>query len=370
MLIGIDASRTAKQFKTGTETYSTELIKALTKIDRQNEYILYSPTSLDDKLPNLPANFHTKILPFGRLWTQIRLSWEFLTGDKPEVFFVPAHTLPLVMPKKSVVTVHDLGFKHFPELYSGTDLNYHNWALGHSVKNAAQIIAISEFTKRDLIKYFQIEPSKISVIYEGFDNKTFHPSIAPDAPNAPVLPYLLFIGRLEEKKNIVGMLRAYEILRRNKRIGHQFILAGNPGFGYDKIEAELAKMPPAVRKDVILPGYISQEKYVDLLKNADILFFATFFEGFGLPPLEAMASGVPVVASNRTSIPEICDQAALLVDPEKPAEMAKALNRVINDNSLRQNLISRGLERAKLFSWQKCAEETLKVLEKVYNRDK
>lgn len=362
MIIGIDASRTAKQFKTGTETYSTELIKALAKIDRQNEYILYSPTSLLEKLPNLPQNFKSKILPFGRLWTQLRLSWEFLTSDQPDVFFVPAHTLPLVMPKKSVVTVHDLGFKHYPELYSPTDLKYHNWALGHSVKNAAQIIAISEFTKRDLIKYFQIDPAKISVIYEGYDNDVFKLQSAKKSTK----PYILFIGRLEEKKNIVGMLRAYEILRHSKTINHQFILAGNPGFGYEKIEAELAKMPPAIRKDVILPGYISQEKYVDLLKNADVLFFATFFEGFGLPPLEAMASGVPVVASNRTSIPEICDEAALLVDPEKPAEMAKALNCVINDNGLRQNLISRGLERAKQFSWQKCAEKTLKTFEKVY----
>ncbi len=367
MTIGIDASRTAKPIKTGTETYSTELIKALAKIDRQNDYILYSPKSLDDKLPKLPSNFQIKILPFGKLWTQIRLSWEFLTAKKPDVFFVPAHTLPLVYPSKTVVTLHDVGFKHFPELYSPVDLIYHNWAMGHSVKRASQIIAISEFTKNDLVRFFDIEPTKISVIYEGYDEEVFRPK---DKKIKSEKPYLLFIGRLEAKKNIVGMLQAFAILRQEKSIRHQFILAGSPGFGYEKIESELAKLPEPIRKDIVLPGYVSQEKYIELLKNADLLFFCTFFEGFGLPPLEAMASGVPVVASNRTSIPEVCSKAALLVDPDKPFDMAAALSKIINNEGVRQALISKGIARATLFSWKKTAEKTLEVLEMVYNKTK
>jgi len=362
MTIGIDVSRTAKQFKTGTETYSTELIKALAKIDRQNDYLLYSPRPLAGKLPELPANFETKILPFGKLWTQVRLSWEFLFHKKPDVFFVPAHTLPLVFPKKTVVTLHDLGFRHFPELYSPVDLIYHNWATGHSTKHASRIIAISEFTKKDIMRFFAIDPAKITVIYEGYDEAVFRPL---KEKKKIARPYILFIGRLEEKKNIVGMLRAYAILRKEQSIKHQFILAGNPGFGYEKIQAELEKLPKNIREDIILPGYISQEKYVELLKNTGILFFCTFFEGFGLPPLEAMACGVPVVASNRTSIPEVCGKAAILVDPTKPFEMAVALSRVINEPKIRNALISKGLARATLFSWRKCAEKTLNVLESV-----
>lgn len=362
MTIGIDASRTAKQFKTGTETYSTELIKALAKIDRKNDYILYSPKSLDDKLPKLPPNFQTKILPFGKLWTQMRLSWEFLFDEKPDVFFVPAHTLPLISPQKTVVTVHDLGFKHFPELYSSTDLKYHNWALSHSLKHASYIIAISQFTKKDIMQYFSIDPSKIGVIYEGYDEKIFR-RLKDKKTTRP--SYILFIGRLEEKKNIVGMIRAYAILRKEKSIKHQFILAGSPGFGSEKIEAELTKLPEDIRKDIILPGYVSQGKYIELLQNADVLFFCTFFEGFGLPPLEAMASGVPVVASNRTAIPEVCGKAALLVDPAKPLEMAFALSKVLNNTGFRNALISKGLARATLFSWRKTAEKTLQVLESV-----
>ncbi len=364
MIIGIDASRTAKQFKTGTETYSTELISALSKIDRKNEYILYTPVGITEKLPNLGSNFKQKILPFGKFWTQLRLSYEFLR-KKPDVFFVPAHTLPLVVPKNSVVTIHDLGFKHYPELYSFTDTNYHNWALGHSVKSADHIIAISEYTKKDIMRFFTIDPTKISVIYEGYDQELFRPLKKKTSIDKP---YILFIGRLEEKKNIVGMIKAYAILRKENKIQHKFVLAGNPGFGYEKIDAEIKSLPENIKKDIVLPGYVSQESYVELLKSADILFFCSFFEGFGLPPLEAMASGVPVVASDRTSIPEICRKAALLVDPEKPFEMAVALSKIINDKGLRKALISKGIARATLFSWEKCAKNTLDVFEKIYNR--
>jgi len=364
MLIGIDASRTAKHFKTGTETYSTELIKSLSKIDRQNGYILYSPRPIEEKLPGLPSNFRYKILPFGKFWTQIRLSWEFMTHKNPDILFVPAHTLPLIYPKKTVVTLHDLGFKHFPELYTPTDILYHNWAMNHSIKHSSHIIAISEFTKKDILANYTIDPAKISVIYEGYNEEEFKPVKS----KKPGLPYILFIGRLEEKKNIVGMIRAYWILRQEKNIRHQFILAGNPGFGSEKIKAEIEKLPKEVKNDIILPGYVSQERYIELLKNADILFFCSFFEGFGLPLLEAMACGVPVVASNRTSIPEVTGKAALLVDPKKPFEMAVALSKIINDTATRNALISKGLTRATLFSWKKTAEKTLALLEIVYNK--
>jgi len=358
MTIGIDASRVGKQFKTGTETYTIELIKTLSQIDRKNDYILYSPKSISNKLPALGKNFRFRVLPFGRFWTQIRLTREMIS-HKPDILFVPAHTLPLVFPQKSVVTLHDLGFKHFPELYSSTDLMYHNWAMNHSVKHAAHIITPSEYTKKDILAHYTIDPIKISVIYEGYDENVFKPLKTKSANK----PYILFIGRLEEKKNIVGMIKAYGLLRKEKEIKHQFILAGNPGFGYEKILAEINKLPGEIKKDIVLMGYVNQEKYVDLLKNADILFFCSFFEGFGLPPLEAMASGVPVVASDRTSIPEICSKAALLVNPEKPFEMAVGISKIINDPGLRKALISKGLTRASLFSWKKAAQETLKVCE-------
>jgi glycosyltransferase involved in cell wall biosynthesis len=357
MLIGIDASKVVKPFKTGTETYTVELLKALSEIDPRNDYLLYTPKPFGNRLPNLGKNFKERVIPFGRFWSQIRLSGEMMT-KKPDVLFVPAHTTPMIHPKKTVVTIHDLGFKHFPELYSPSEILYHNWAMNRAIKGSSHIIAISEFTKKDLLENFTLDPTKITVVYEGYDQEIFRPAKTKKANK----PYILFVGRLEEKKNIVKMIEAYEFLRREPNIKHQFVLAGRPGFGYEKIEAAIAKLPKKIRDDIILPGYVSQEKYVELLQNADALFFCTRYEGFGLPPLEAMATGVPVVASNRTSIPEIVGKAGLLVDPDKPYDMAVALSKLLNSQSLQKALISKGLVRASMFSWKKCAEQTLEVL--------
>lgn len=358
MLIGIDASKVVKPFKTGTETYSLEIIKALAKIDYKNQYILYTPKTLKEKIPDLPKNFYEKVLPWGKFWTQMRLSYEMLR-KKPDILFIPAHTLPMIYPKKTVVTLHDLGFKHFPELYSPTELSYHNWAMDHSVKHAYHILTDAAFTKKDLISKYTLDPQKISVVALGYDQKTFFPL----KERKKTKPYLFYVGRLEEKKNIVGMIRAYAILRKEQKITHQFVLAGRPGFGYEKIQSEIKKLPRDIQKDVVELGYVDQKTYVEYLKNADILFFCTFFEGFGLPVVEAMASGIPVVASDRTSIPEITGKAAVLVDPTKPFEMAVELSRVINNSGLRKALISKGLVRASLYSWQKTAQKTLDILE-------
>lgn len=358
MLIGIDASKVAKTFQTGTEVYSTELIKALSEIDSKNQYILYTPQPIRDKLPNLGKNFEIKVLPFGKFWTQIRLSQE-MRRHKPDILFVPAHTLPLIFPKKSVVTIHDLGFKHFRQLYSPVDMLYHNWAANHSLKNACHILVDSEFVKKDILHFYPVDPQKISVVPLGYDEKTYRPLPKKTAEK----PYIFYVGRLEEKKNIVGMLQAYTILRKEQKIRHQFVLAGRPGFGYDRIEKTFQSLPENVKKDVICLGYIDSSTYIKYLKNASVLFFASFFEGFGLPLLEAMGSGIPVVASNRTSIPEVTGAAAVLVDPHKPFEMAAALSRVINNTGLQKALISKGLTRASLYSWKKTAQKTLDILE-------
>ncbi|HLB95650.1 MAG TPA: glycosyltransferase family 1 protein [Patescibacteria group bacterium] len=358
MLIGIDASKVAKTYQSGTEVYSTEIIRAFSRIDRENQYLLYTPKPIRDKLHNLGKNFKVKILPFRKFWTQIRLSQEMLAA-KPDILFIPAHTLPLIFPKKSVVTIHDLGFKHFPELYPPVDILYHNWAANHSLKNAHHILTDSEFVKKDLGRFYPIDPRRISVVPLGYDEQTYRPLKTKTSKK----PYLFYVGRLEEKKNIVGMLRAYRILRKEKAIKHEFLLAGRPGFGFERIKKEIDLLPAEIKPDVIILGFVDQQKYVELLKNASILFFCSFFEGFGLPLLEAMASGIPVVASNRTSIPEVCGKAAILVDPSKPFDMAVALSKIIHNRGLEKALISKGLARASLYSWEKTARKTLAILE-------
>lgn len=356
MTIGIDSSRTTKPKLTGTEHYSVEIIRAMLAMDEQDRFILYAPKDPRKRLGPLPANAKVKIMPFGKLWSQVRLSWEMLY-HKPDCLFVPSHTVPLIHPKNTVVTLHDLGFKHFPELYSPKELFYHNWTMKFSAEKAKRIIAPSEYTKNDLIKTYNLEPNKITVIYHGLNREKFQPRT-----KVAKKPYIFFIGRLEEKKNIIGMLRAYALLRKEKRIKHRFILAGSPGFGYEKIRRQIEQMPPDVRKDVIQLGYVDEAEYIKYLQEAEIFFFATFFEGFGLPLLEVMAAETPIVASNVTAMPEVAGKAAILVNPRNPLEMASALSRLINSKKARDTLIYRGRMRARLFSWEKAAQQTLEVI--------
>lgn len=358
MTIGIDTSRATKEHLTGTEHYSIEVIKSFMQLDDQTDFLLYAQKDPRPNLGTLPQNFKTKVMPFPKFWSQIRLSFEMISKS-PDVLFVPAHLLPIIHPKNSVVTIHDLGFKHFPELYPAKELIYHNWGMNFSVKHAKKIITVSEFTKKDLINTYNIEPTRVEAVWSGVDLEIFKPN-----PSIQKQPYILFIGRLEEKKNIINMIRAYAFLRQEQSTTHKLVLAGSPGFGYEKIIAEIESLPKEIKNDIILTGYISEKEYIKRLQEADIFLFCTNFEGFGLPVLEAMATGTPVVASNTTSIPEIAGNAALLVNPKKPLEIAAALSRLIHNDGLKHSLILKGRVRSKIFTWEQTGRKTLEILKK------
>ncbi|MBI3495162.1 glycosyltransferase family 4 protein [Candidatus Berkelbacteria bacterium] len=370
MLIGIDASRAVKNQKTGTEYYSQEIIKALAEIDENNQYILYAPSEPSGALTRLPRNFKFKIMPFPRLWSQVRLSSELAFGTiKPDVVFEPAHTIPLLHHRKMVVVIHDLGFTHFPELYTPFERLYHSFSLNYSARRAAHIITPSLYTKRDLIRHLPIDTKKISVIYHGYDKERFRPATEKEReallPFNLTEPYIFFIGRIELKKNVDGMIDAYRLLREEKSIRHKLVLAGKPGWGYEQIKEKMAGLPEAMRADIIELGYVNDRQYELLLKRAEVLFFPSWFEGFGMPVIEAMASGVPVITSSQTSLPEIAGNGAVLVKPSKPLEMAAALSKLIHKSDFRKGIILKGRLRANTFSWKKAAVQTLAVLEAI-----
>lgn len=366
MRIGIDASRAGSKQKTGTEYYSFEIIRNLIKIDNKNEYILYAKNSLDDVFPNLPQNVSVKVMKFPKLWSQIRLSLEMIQ-DPPDVLFVPAHTIPLYHPKNTVVTLHDVGFKYYPDLYTPLERYYHDFCMRFSVQHSKKIISISLATEHDLIKLYSAHKKNISVIYHGFDyNKYFVESSFDKSEYGEQQknsPYLFFIGRLEAKKNVVNLIKAFALLRQESRVKHKLVLAGRPGYQYELMKDEIDKLPEDLRRDIIELGYVSDRDAGKYLRCADILIFPSRFEGFGMPLLEAMASGIPVVASNTTSIPEIVSDAGILCNPDKPFDFAAACSKIINSKSLREDLIRKGLKRSKEFSWENSARETLKVIE-------
>lgn len=363
MLIGINASSALKENPTGVEEYVFHFVKHLAVIpeSRAHRFVLYLNSGLRSErlkyFETLPENFEIKFLSFPFLWTQIRLAWE-LKSAKLNALFIPVHILPFIHPRNSVVALHGLEYEYFPELYPAWHLAYLRWSTRYALKNASKIIAVSENTKKDLVKIYGGDPDKITVIHHGIE---YDPNVKFQALNTKKENYILYIGRIELKKNVLGMIESYNKFRGiNSERRTKLVLAGGRGFGLEKIKKAISESK--YKNDIILKGYVSEEEKNKLLKNSAIFLFPSFYEGFGLPVLEAQAAGVPVVISNNSCLPEIAGAGAMLVDPNNSFEIAGALEKILSSEELRQDLIIAGFKNIERFSWDKCARETLKVL--------
>jgi glycosyltransferase involved in cell wall biosynthesis len=313
-------------------------------------------------------------MPFPRLWTHVRLSWEML-ADPPDLLFVPSHVLPLVHPRRSVVTVHDLGFLYHPEAHTLSQNFYLRWSTRHNARAATRILADSQATRRDLVRHYSIPDSKIAVVYPGRD-ETLAPVTDPALLSAVRARYglaglyLLYIGTLHPRKNLVRLVQAFGSFLQSSADGSgapvtslQLVLAGQKGWLYDDILAQVRKLGLSDR--VVLTGYVPDADLPALLSGALAFVFPSLYEGFGLPLLEAMACGTPAICSDASSLPEVAGDAALLVDPTDTEALADALARLVVDEGLRRELVERGFRQMQRFSWRRCAEETLRVLEEV-----
>lgn len=373
MRIGIDASRAFLKQRTGVEEYSYQVIKHLRDKLRGNQaclpvrqVVLYVRKNQIVDF-ELPENWKIKIVRWPYLWTQIGLSLE-LSVHPIDVLFVPAHTVPLIHSKNTIVTIHGLEYEFCPKAYSFWAKLYMRWSIRNSCRWARTIIAVSENTKKDLVKLYKVSGEKIEVIYEGYDrnfesNSNFQNSnlkIESKFKIQNYKPFLMFIGRLEERKNIVGIIKAFEILKEQYKLPHKLVLAGSLGYGAKKIEASIEDSN--FRKDIILASYVSEEEKWQLLKKADVFLFPTFYEGFGIPILEAQSVGVPVVAGDNSSSKEIVGDSSILVDPNNAEQIADAVYKLISDKVLRDDIIQKGHKNVKRFSWEKCAEEVAKIL--------
>jgi glycosyltransferase involved in cell wall biosynthesis len=418
MLIGIDASRANRQFKGGTEWYSYYLIRELAKIDSKNQYILYTDKPLTGGLADLTdenhsatpgkidkhgeqevkspfGNFRVKILrwPFIYFWTQIRLSYEMFVRPA-DILFVPAHTLPVIHPKKSIVTIHDIGFERFAKLYSSDKIgpasrsinfliklftlgklhpdviSHHSWSTRFALKHAKIIISVSEFTKKEMVDFYKADAEKIKVVHNGFNNELYRP-INDKEKIKQVLdkydiktPYIFYVGRLEKKKNTATLVNAYAIMRqKHKDIKHKLVLVGKSGLGFDEVKYVINEFN--LDEEVIITGWAPEEDMPYIHNGAALFVFPSLYEGFGIPLVEAMASGVPIAASNIASIPEVVKDSALLFDPNDKEDMAEKMAKILLDKRLADELINKGFERAKDFSLTKCAQEILALMEKM-----
>jgi glycosyltransferase involved in cell wall biosynthesis len=373
MLIGIDASRATLAHRTGTETYSLHLIRHLAGLapsrgHRLRLYVREMPP--DGWLPSGP-DAEMRVIRRARLWTHLGLGPE-IRRRPPDVLFVPAHVIPLRCVVPSVVTLHDLGFRHYPGAHPLVARLYLDWSTGHSAREARRVIVDSQATADDLQRLYPIPETKSRVVYPGVD-PALAPVRAPDRLAAVQSrydlphPYILHVGSLHPRKNLARLVQAFAQVREQYREPLDLVLAGLRGWRYESLLSEVARL--GLENHVRFPGYVADEDMAALYSGARVLAFPSLYEGFGFPVLEAMACETPVVCSDTSSLPELVGEGAITFPPTDVEAMATALLRVLTDESLRQTLIARGRERASRFTWESCARETLAVLEEAASRE-
>lgn len=359
MLIGIEAERANNPQKTGVEHYAKQLILHLAKADSKNYYVLYLRTRPEDWFLHLPNNFKIKVLPFPVFWTQIRLSLELLFNPV-DVLLIPASALPVFHPKNSVVVIHDVAWRYYPKSFTLFMRNFLEWSTNFAVNNARAVIAVSQSTKNDLIKFYGAAEKKIIVVHHGFEapSQVTGQALASKNLNLPE-KYILFLSTLQPRKNLEGLIDAFAQLKaEHSELPHKLVVVGRPGW---KFEAILKKIQR--HKDIVVYlNHVADSERLTILKKAGLLVLPSFYEGFGMQILESFAMGVPVAVSNVSSLPEVAGEAAVYFDPNSTKEIKNAIKQVLMDKSFADSLKEKGKQRLNDFSWEKCARETLQVL--------
>jgi len=373
MRICLDVSP-AVHHRAGLGRYTHELIAGLLAVDPANEYVAFynrpSEAQVDpplDRLPHLATNLPNKPWRMSVLLAQFMHLPQDRLFPGVDLFHATDHLLPRLSQVKSVFTLHDLVFRFYPETHKPLNRWFLTLMMPRFLQAADAVIAVSECTKRDAIRLYGVDESKIRVIYEGV-NPRFRPA-TPEAISVVCqkhgLPehFILSVGTIEPRKNLNTLLEAYHALRHQ---GAEFklVIVGKKGWLYHGFFRRLRDL--GLEDEVIFPGFVSDEDLPALYSAADLFIFPSLYEGFGLPPLEAMACGTPVVTSDVSSLPEIVGDAAITVDPHNAEELAEDILRILGDPELRVRLQNKGLARAKIFSWEDTAKKTLEIYEEVF----
>lgn len=379
MIIGIDGNEANVEKKVGISEYAFELLMQFSSSKfnppaggQSSKLIIYLKNEPLDQLPKESEQWNYRIVRPSKLWTQIGLPFDlYFHRPRPDVFFSPTHYSPRFSPIPTVVSVMDLSFLFFSELFRKTDLHQlKNWT-EYSVKKAAKVLTISKASKDDIIKKYGIAEHKIVVTYPGVKEvlgSKYKVLGMDDIKKKYDLKndYILFVGTLQPRKNILRLVEAFKIVLKHSKKDIDLVIVGKKGWKYEDILEAPSKYGVADRVKFL--DFVSDEELEVLYRNAVCFVLPSLYEGFGLPVVEAMKYGCPVITSNVSSLPEAGGDAALYVNPEDVDDIALKIENILKDANLRKELIEKGFKHIKKFSWQKTAEETLKVLEEVASK--
>lgn len=354
--------------RVGSGEFCFQLLSKLAKIDSSNQYSIFLPLKPSLDMPKETEKWKYVVIQSKKLWTLLGLSTK-LRSFELDVFFSPTHYLPLFTASPSVISILDVSYLYFPNLFKKKDLYQLKFWGGYSIKKAKKIITISNSSKNDIIKMYKVNPDKVTVIYPGV--KTMN--LSTKTKDLGTIqkefgikgPYILFVGTLQPRKNIVKLVEAFSKLEDlgPKTKDLSLVIVGKKGWQFEEILNAPKKYN--VEDRVKFLDSVSDEDLPGFYKNALCFCLPSLYEGFGLPILEAMQYGCPVATSNVSSLPEAGGDAAVYFDPENVEDIKKSLESIIQSSELRDKLIKKGYEQVKKFSWEKTAKETLKILEEV-----
>ncbi len=375
MKIGIDA-RMYRSSTGGIGVYSQNLIKNLAKIDKQNQYYIFLGDEDLEEYDLKQSNFH----PIKANYAHYKLKEQFLFPKLLNKYNLDlVHFLnfnhPIIYQGKFIASIHDLTMVKAPSGKNQLSIfkrPFYKWVLGDAINSSSLISTISNQTKEDIIKFYNTKKDKIKVIPLSIDKGRYQP-VKPEVGQKSLekyginKPYLLFVSQLRPHKGIGYLLEAFKILKKEyQQDDLKLVLVGKDFGKFPKLTNQINKAKK--EGDVIAPGFIENEDMAALYSMANCFVFPSLYEGFGLPPLEAMACRTPVAASNRSCIPEVLGKAALYFDPKDPALMASIINTLLINQKLADKLVKRGVKQVEKYSWQKTAQETLKLYQQVVNR--
>ncbi len=369
MKIAIQAADLDAKRIDGTRVYISNLLKNFGKIDQESRFLIFHRKKFNPELT--PPDFSNyeiikKNAPF--LWTQTRFSWE-LFKQKPDVFWMPMQALPIFYPRKtkSVITSHDLAFRYFPEFFPKKDLRRLLFFSDLAIKKSNKIIAVSNSTKQDILKFYpQIPEEKIRVIYHGFDAELFQKNISQEklenflkSYNLRKNKYLLYVGAIQPRKNLTLLVDTFSKIKKDYP-EIKLVFVGEKAWLWKELMEKIEKSH--YKEDIKIIGQVSFDKLPLFYRGASIFIFPSFYEGFGMPILESFASKTPAILSNNSSLPEIGGKGALYFENNDRNDLKDKIEKILENESLKENIIKEGEFQLKKFSWEKCAQETLNFL--------
>ena len=376
MLIGIDGNEANTPNKVGVGQYAFNLLNKLNQIDDQNKYIIYLKNPPLKDLPVESSNWQYKVFGPQKLWTRFALPVHLLIDKaKPDLFFSPSHYSPLFCPCSTIPTIHDIGYLKFQNQFTKKDFyQLKKWTI-QSIKKARHIITVSQFSKDEIIKTYHLDPNKITIAYNGVDSppkinlSTQQKILSSYLLNAN--SYFLYLGTLKPNKNIPFLIKSFSLFLKNQRTrvpenqSTKLVIAGKKGWLFDEIFATVKK--EGIEKYVVFTDFVTEDQKWTLYQNAIASVLPSTYEGFGIPAIESMKIGTPVIVSDIPPFKEVVQDNGLFINPQDKSSLCQKMINISNPK-IREKYSKLGKNQADKFTWQNTAKSVLSVFENIKSR--